>query len=155
MLFQRFGIVTAFWTPVLFGLGLVCLFGCPVGGGSSINDILGGQIGDVLEQIDENRLTLRIVNQTDANLEVDFLVDGQPRTISCSALEVVCDSPVLPCPGVIEIVSERRLDGSGGFVGGRTFNGNEQFIFRQGVDVNCGQFIIYRFSVDQVEAFAL
>ncbi len=133
-------------------VSFVLLAGCGVGT-NVLTSILGN---NVEEQFGLNGVDIRIINQSTATEELDILVDGQPYTISCLSTVQICDFYLSTCPQRVQAVTERRLDAAGRFVGGRDFTGNDDFTFDRGAgEFDCGDFIIYRFSDTEADAFVL
>ena len=133
-------------------VSFVLLAGCGVGT-NVLTSILGSNVD---EQFGMNGVDIRIINQSTATEELDILVDGQPYTISCLSAVQICDFYLSTCPQRVEAVSERRLDTAGRFVGGRNFEGSDACTFDSGEgEFNCGDFLIYRFSDTEADAFVL
>ncbi len=146
---------TGLWRRVLLLAALpnLLLFvGSACSPASAVNTVLNQQVSEVLGSIPEY-LIVRVVNQTNNDVQLDILVDGLQQTVTCSSLVQVCDLVLTDCPQVIQAAEQRSLDPQGRFVGGRIFNGNEAFTFRQGEEIQCDSVIVYKFTEGGAEAF--
>ena len=170
---QRSGLI---WKLGLLGLALVFTVGCIGLSAGGVNSLLSGQLEDMLANVDPSVLSLlgdelnldtaaflnlesvvvQIVNQSQRNVELDLLVDDEPLTLSCSAMQEVCRFDLMLCPSVIEAVEERRTDAFGGYSGGRIFNGADEFTFLEG-EFNCESksVIIFQLQEHSSSAFVL
>lgn len=146
----RFAIGSAL-TLAVAAMGLGLALGCTPQ--TSANAVLGGQIQSALGSI-PNPVNLRVINQTNSDLELDLLIDGSPLRVSCPVILGVCDQPLLPCPETVEAVQQRTLDAQGRFTGGRNFNSTPAFTFT-GDEISCGSVIVYQFTDTTATAFAL
>ncbi|MHC4443241.1 MAG: hypothetical protein ACYTF1_15550 [Planctomycetota bacterium] len=158
-LFEKSGVAGKVLACGLLGFCVLGLFGCPgVGGTVSANNVLTGQVQDLLDQlgVDINTVTIRIINQTIYDVQIDLLVDGLPQQLNCTALAGVCDLPLPACPQTVETVEERRLDSSGRYQGGRIFHNNKNFTFTQAEgDFECGSIIVYTITDASVQVNVL
>lgn len=134
-------------------LGFVLALGCTPAQ-STVNAILGQEIQSALGNV-PNPVDVRIINQTGVNIELDILVDNASVRISCTAIQGVCDQPLVPCPARVEAVQELMLDDQGHFTGGRNFNGSPDFTFTSPDEFKCGSVIIYEFTDTGASAFVL
>lgn len=145
---------------VLLGGGAICLTagsGCP-----NAADILSQALGESdVEQALTGAFTvdtvmIRIVNESGYDAELDMLIDDVQYRLTCEATQVVCDTVLDACPEVVEPVVERRLDEEGVLMGGRRFNSNEVFIFRQADDeFSCGSTLLYKLNLLGIEVEAI
>ena len=119
--------------------------------------ILGSQVSQQFGFSKES-VFIRIVNRSgEFTQEVQLRVDNQLVTLPACAPTTsgtVCDSILSTCPTTIEVVSETRLDKDLHFAGGRSFNGNEAYIFRQG-EFECGATIVLEFTDTEAKATIL
>ena len=138
-------------------LGLVLTLGC---GQSGVNTIISSEISTALQQLDQNSVTLRLINQSESgyNLELTLSVDGTQQTFECVAdngiTGGVCDFPLTPCPQTVQGIQEQMLDSNGRFVGGRNLTNSQDFTFTRG-EFQCGDALIYQFTDRTAEASAL
>ena len=96
---------------------------------------------------------IRIVNQSAAMVSLEVNVDGFLETLTCSA-QSICETPLGYCPNMIELVSERRFDTRGTFLGGRDFEDADVFTLTQ-EDFECDETVIYRFTESNTELMVL
>lgn len=96
---------------------------------------------------------IRIVNQSSAVLTIKVLVDGEMETYTCSS-QRICEYPLALCPDVIQLISERRFDTSGTFLGGRDFADAALFQLTHD-DFQCNETIIFRFTESDVDLLIL
>lgn len=138
----------------LAGLVLIAAAGCGTVSGSAINDIIDAQLRlqDPTLAIDTTRILL--VNQTEATIELDLLVDNALITVGCTPEEARCEYTPPTCPTSIEAVQERRLDALGAYLGGRNFNKNPKFTFTSD-EFACDSTIVFTFSEDFTKVDAL
>jgi hypothetical protein len=129
---------------VLASIALLLINGC--NGASQVNTVLDQQISGALGAITKDYVLIRVVNQTGSDLQLDYKIDGIAQaTLSCSAIQEVCDRIVTTCPQSIEATQQRTLDAQGRFVGGRNFNGSDAFSFT-GDELSCDSVVLYKFT---------
>jgi len=137
----------------------VCLTSMALGCGLLVQPDLSQVLGEIFgtEQFsDPNATVIRIINQTNADELVTLNIDGQDISYACSAETQICDFPLDTCPTRIEAVSERRTDSStGAFQGGRDFNGSDPEFILESNEFQCGNVIIFRFTITEVEVMVL
>jgi len=141
----------------LTGLIMISLAGC--GTSISAGDFSQTLIG-VLAQLNPNQVTIRIINQTSDDIELDVLVDGNLQLLECVGDRGICDFPLQICPQTVEAVEERRFNSEDQFAGGRIFNQNAYFTFTQDGQngtqrFDCGDVIIFQFSDNDAVATAM
>ena len=108
--------------------------------------IFGEEVSKAIDAY-KNSIFLRIANRGQWQQQVQLRVDGRLVTLPrCDANGATpCDSILSTCPETIELVQETRFDANGGFAGGRSFNGNEAYIFHRG-EFECGATILFEFT---------
>jgi hypothetical protein len=127
----------------LLVFNFLLLAGCFVDPTAILGEAVAAELGITKESI-----FLRIINKGDSTQEIQIRVDDELITLpQCAPAtgSVVCDSVITDCPTTIELVQETRFDLDGGFAGGRSFDGNEEFIFRRG-EFECGASIVFEFT---------
>src|SRR5690606_8148115 len=95
-----------------------------------------------------------LVNQTEATIELDLLVDGSRVTVACTAIEQRCEFLPPDCPSTIEAAQERRLDEHGAFPGGSNFDSNPAYAFVPG-EFGCQSTIMFTFTAEDTIAEVL
>lgn len=129
--------------------------GCGVaGGGSVINDIIDAQLRLIGGALPTATTVIVLVNQTQATIELDLLIDGALTTVSCTPADARCEYLPPTCPSTVVAVQERRLDAQGAFVGGRNYDENPNFTFDQG-DFGCDSTLVFTFTEDATTAKVL
>ena len=98
-------------------------------------------------------VALRIVNQSSAELTLEVLVDDEMQTLTCSSQDI-CEFPLELCPEVIELVSERRFDSRGTFLGGQNFTDAAAYRLTRD-DFQCHETVIFRFTESNTEILVL
>ena len=96
---------------------------------------------------------IRIVNQSSSMLELEMSVDGELHTLTCSSQDI-CETALGFCPEVIELVSERRFDSGGTFLGGKDFEDAEVFTITRD-KFECNETVIFRFTESNTEILVL
>ncbi|HOB75784.1 MAG TPA: hypothetical protein PKG54_14805 [Phycisphaerae bacterium] len=146
---------TARWLPgALAGVLLMAVTGCGNVSGSTINDIIDAQLRLQNPQLTTKTMRVLLVNQTEATIELDLLVDDALTTVACTPTEARCEFTPPTCPAKIEAVQERRLDPQGAYMGGRNFDENPDFIFTSD-DLGCDATIVFTFTEDHTRVNAL
>lgn|GEM_PF-2654234 len=131
----------AFWG--LLTLNALLLASCFADPTAILGEAVAAELG-----ISKDSVFIRIANRGESTQEIQIRVDGELKTLPQCApgnLSDPCDSVISECPETIELVQETRYDLDGGFAGGRSFNGNEDFIFRRG-EFECGATIFLEFT---------
>ncbi|MBI4579476.1 MAG: hypothetical protein HY718_07230 [Planctomycetes bacterium] len=149
-MFKVSSVARRVWICLALGLPPAGIASC-TGTGANVTS---GVLGSIVNIAKSSALIVRVVNGTDADLEVTIRVDGDTKVLpACSALQRTCDYVLTTCPGIIELLQEVRRDDNEVFVGGRNFEGDAAFIFQQG-DYQCGGTIIYQFTDTNASALA-
>lgn len=105
---------------------------------------------------DPDATLIRIINETDADMELTLAIDDQLVIYECPEDTPICDFPQEECPESIRAISERRHDSTtGAFVGGRDFIGTDPQFNLGPSDFECGNVIIFRFFGGQAEVLVL
>jgi len=125
------------------------------GAGCTGDGTMNSALGVILNTTKQHTLLVRVVNNTQSDLEVDIRVDGEIKQLPlCTALQQTCDYILSSCPTTIEVIQETRRNADGQFMGGRNFETNPAFIFTQG-EFECGDTLLLEFSVNSASAQAL
>jgi hypothetical protein len=138
-------------TAMLLLIGLVQVACSPA---AQLSTVLNQQVEEVLGQLFDDVVIVRVINQTNNDIELDLLVDNVGQTVDCSAALQVCDLVLSNCPQDIRAVEQRSLDPQGRFVGGRFFNDTDAFNFGPG-EFDCQSVIVYKFTEGGAEAFKI
>lgn len=126
----------------LTGISLLALTGCPNQAGS---DVLGDLVGPL--PFSPGTLTLRAINSSAFDSEVELLIDGEAFTLTCDAADGTCDSFFSECPDEVQLIQQSFFDDAGNFNGGRRFtNVPEKYTYT--ADEFCGAMIAFRFNFD-------
>ena len=153
---ERYGTIRRTAVAVILGASLVAGAGCGfLATSQDLNAILEELVADLDLPTDTGIVTIRIINQSGGLTEqIDLRVDGLLQTFTCESEEGICDFGLDTLPSVVEAVAERRLDEDGGFRGGRSFEGQEEFTF-SGTDIQAGTTIVFQLSESLAAAFTI
>lgn len=113
----------------------------------------GVDLGDIVNDAQENTLKIRVVNSTNADMQLTLRVDGENKLLSCTDAQGTCNFTLTNCPTIVELVRETRTNTAGEFVGGRSFEGVDGYSFVQG-EFTCSGQISFNFTTTNATAQA-
>ena len=118
---------------VLLGLNLIASAGCMYALPDTMNSVLADL---VMGRPGFSPFTIRVINETGWNAELDLEIDGVPQLapLPCTADSFRCDSFLNELPRQVSLLEMRLYDDQGIQIAGQDFRGIDAYTFNWPID---------------------